>query len=702
MSTNGERTKIVLVHGTWGRGFNPREDAPGKTADHLASLWWFEAGSKFCEALTSGLARLGHTIDLTAFLWSGANSIEERRSASARLAETLDMSVEAAPNSPHFVIAHSHGGNVALEARRKMSGNASNLHIITLATPFLSIYQRTTRIADRIFAIGVSMGFALFAIFASTTSIAWAIGADAAGVFFGFSLLLWLFSILFGFATICSSAYRSIRRKVSSKPRSNTLNWAKRINNRALVTTCVLLSIGWFLFPHEDDMSPLLTGIPYLLALFVLPILLTLFSSISSVSKINSFFYRAQYQTPRFRQNIPNLTILRSERDEATLALLLAKFSSLLAQSIGWLTVVVPAVAAMFTALLLFFVIYLVYLVLHLDQACVSAGENCFDTAVIVFQTNVVLMGSSALTLLHKNYHYLVIGFCFCAILITLAAACKSFFGRELLYSPLNLIVDAYNTPGGSNSYRVDWCKRFEESAFGLRHSLYNNPDALEKIITRIDNSASDGAPREVSVDAGQPQPAPSKRWPSVAVLAFSAGFYTLAVLVLYAPPGATTSWCALKSHFESSGAKGEFTVLVARLENDLEGAGDRLKKEIAQQYGLKVIQTCIEVTTIRDDGSSAEELPSKYNSGLLVWGTLTHERQVQLRLRERGGDQGYTIPTRPIAFPETEIADFVANELRRPLIRTIERFVRYDISRTDPPSNLASFANWVDGSCPK
>jgi hypothetical protein len=69
---------------------------------------------------------------------------------------------------------------------------------------------------------------------------------------------------------------------------------------------------------------------------------------------------------------------------------------------------VVPAVAALLTVVILLFVIYLLYLVLGADKACVSAGKNCFDEAIIVFQTNVVLMATSAVNLVYKNYHYLV------------------------------------------------------------------------------------------------------------------------------------------------------------------------------------------------------------------------------------------------------------------------------------------------------
>jgi hypothetical protein len=155
--------------------------------------------------------------DFSAFLWSGANSIEERRSAAARLARRLDESVAAAPEARHFIIAHSHGGNVALNARQIMSGNTVNVHIVTLATPFLSIYERTPRITDRLFAIGVSIGLVIFASYAWISS--WAIGAPievAVYVLVSANCLISLLSILFGAATFFSSAFQATWKKSRS------------------------------------------------------------------------------------------------------------------------------------------------------------------------------------------------------------------------------------------------------------------------------------------------------------------------------------------------------------------------------------------------------------------------------------------------------------------------------------------------------
>src|SRR5262249_30233980 len=58
---------ITLVHGTWGRGFFPRQ--PGKSR----RPFWFEEGSPFLARISGELSDVPHKI--WPLLWSGANSI---------------------------------------------------------------------------------------------------------------------------------------------------------------------------------------------------------------------------------------------------------------------------------------------------------------------------------------------------------------------------------------------------------------------------------------------------------------------------------------------------------------------------------------------------------------------------------------------------------------------------------------------------
>lgn len=105
---------VVLVHGTWGR----------RSA-------WCRPGSRFWLALEEA----GATVH--SFTWSGGNSHLARSRAAVELASFLKtLRSETAPNGL-AVIAHSHGGNVALHAVRRLAPGSRRVKLVTLATPFL-------------------------------------------------------------------------------------------------------------------------------------------------------------------------------------------------------------------------------------------------------------------------------------------------------------------------------------------------------------------------------------------------------------------------------------------------------------------------------------------------------------------------------------------------------------------------------------
>lgn len=135
--SGGPRVIAHLVHGTWPAGgylahTYPRFFKPQPT--------WFDAGSDFERAIEEGVP----AIEWRAFKWSGENSEIERRKASRLFADALQRELDAAPEACHVVIAHSHGGNVALWAlgqldetkRDKVAGLA------TMGTPFLHFAAR--------------------------------------------------------------------------------------------------------------------------------------------------------------------------------------------------------------------------------------------------------------------------------------------------------------------------------------------------------------------------------------------------------------------------------------------------------------------------------------------------------------------------------------------------------------------------------
>ena len=135
---------ITLVHGTWPHGFfrtffwTPRRR-------HRSPLW-FEDGSPFLSRLSTELHDIPHKI--TPLLWSGANSIFVRDKAAHVLAEYLLAEHAEHPQATQLVIAHSHGGNVALRAlhhleQRDVSqscADSANPLVVTLATPFIEVH----------------------------------------------------------------------------------------------------------------------------------------------------------------------------------------------------------------------------------------------------------------------------------------------------------------------------------------------------------------------------------------------------------------------------------------------------------------------------------------------------------------------------------------------------------------------------------
>jgi hypothetical protein len=121
---DGEEPKycITLVHGT----FAP--DAP-----------WTREGSVLRNTLQSSL---DGTVLFSAPNWGGANSPGTRRTAAGHLAEHLTSQFTAHPHASHFIIAHSHGGNVALMACCEATSSARLKGLVCLATPFLSYTPR--------------------------------------------------------------------------------------------------------------------------------------------------------------------------------------------------------------------------------------------------------------------------------------------------------------------------------------------------------------------------------------------------------------------------------------------------------------------------------------------------------------------------------------------------------------------------------
>jgi hypothetical protein len=171
------RCSIILVHGTWGRGIFPKmrgrvvgtltkayraldnyadsgngesliRDVVGLAAlvldlsrSYFTTKGWFEEGSQFCSRLDAALKNASLDWPIRAFLWSGANSVHARDCAARDLSNQLREDLKD-PDTTAVIIAHSHGGNVALRALQDLHPKAGRIRVITLATPFLKVCLR--------------------------------------------------------------------------------------------------------------------------------------------------------------------------------------------------------------------------------------------------------------------------------------------------------------------------------------------------------------------------------------------------------------------------------------------------------------------------------------------------------------------------------------------------------------------------------
>jgi len=70
------RYSIILVHGTWGRGFLPKRREVSLLPPNKRR--WFEEGSQFRARLDAALKSASLNWSIQAFLWSGANSVHAR------------------------------------------------------------------------------------------------------------------------------------------------------------------------------------------------------------------------------------------------------------------------------------------------------------------------------------------------------------------------------------------------------------------------------------------------------------------------------------------------------------------------------------------------------------------------------------------------------------------------------------------------
>src|SRR5882672_10374639 len=118
---------LTLVHGTFA---------------HDAD--WSRKHSNFSRSLA---IQLPFKIDVRPFLWSGWNSHHARLAASRALDDHVSWVRTTLAPRAHFVIAHSHGGNVAMYSAKDPSLATQLSGIVCMATPFINSATRRSRSA---------------------------------------------------------------------------------------------------------------------------------------------------------------------------------------------------------------------------------------------------------------------------------------------------------------------------------------------------------------------------------------------------------------------------------------------------------------------------------------------------------------------------------------------------------------------------
>lgn len=112
---------FILVHGTFARD-----------AD-----WVNDPQSP----LRQRLEKLGD-VEFEIFKWTGGNTDADRFAGAEDLQQAIRPVVQQSPGAKHFIIGHSHGGNVILRALDGFSDAAHIDGVVTLATPFINCQPR--------------------------------------------------------------------------------------------------------------------------------------------------------------------------------------------------------------------------------------------------------------------------------------------------------------------------------------------------------------------------------------------------------------------------------------------------------------------------------------------------------------------------------------------------------------------------------
>ncbi|QDO84090.1 DUF2974 domain-containing protein [Shewanella psychropiezotolerans] len=199
-----ENITIVMVHGTFAQ----------------EASWSNNIGSTLRNIITD---HIGISVSFQAFNWSGKNSHSERIKAARKLHVHLEKIIQEPTSGNIYVIAHSHGGNVAFYALKDSVLQSKISGVICLATPYIRCHERDLDIVKRVL-------FAPLWLFIIVIPIVFMIVAA-----FNEAWILYAISLVFQYFWITKYEYSiSLAKKVFT-PVSRLFDWMKIVQLDSVV-----------------------------------------------------------------------------------------------------------------------------------------------------------------------------------------------------------------------------------------------------------------------------------------------------------------------------------------------------------------------------------------------------------------------------------------------------------------------------------
>jgi hypothetical protein len=132
---------IILIHGTWAHGLLRSVLSHASYANRF--LWqkpriWNDCPGDFERRLAE---KIEIEVRIKGFSWTGYNSVQARYEAACALSETVADEFRRGTRQV-FIVAHSHGGNVAEYASAMLEPQLRVSGIVTMACPFISASPR--------------------------------------------------------------------------------------------------------------------------------------------------------------------------------------------------------------------------------------------------------------------------------------------------------------------------------------------------------------------------------------------------------------------------------------------------------------------------------------------------------------------------------------------------------------------------------